>query len=283
MPATAAAVAPEDYARRALAHYWWRAARARTDFAEFAQLVVKDHLGRPIRLHHMHLSWVWHLTYCWNRGLNAAIWAPFGSGKSVWATALVAWLVGRNKQLRTKYVSNGDETAGARVEGTKAIMETSEYRDVFPGVRPGRKWNNRAAFVERAGAALDPTLHARGVETKGIGGRADMILFDDVVDDLNSAEYLQRKKVKVAVHQKWMSRLDTKSGRVLWICTPWHVDDASHELLGMKNWCTLIQKVAMPLDGTMEQEVTGAGPDYLQVTGAMQAEHERAREALAKL
>lgn len=277
MPVAAQAADTQDHVRRALARYWWRVARARTDFAEFAELVVKDHMGRPIRMAHMHLAWVWHLTYCWNRGLHAVVWAPFGSGKSQLATGFLAWLIGRNPQLRVKVVCNGDENAGARVEGAKALMETPEYRDVFPGIKPGRKWNNRAAYVERVGSALDPTLHARGVETKGIGGRADVILFDDVVDDLNSQEYLQRKKVKLAVHQKWMSRVDARAGRVWWVCTPWHVDDASHELLALPNWCTLVQRVSLPLDGTLEQEVVGAGPDYLAVTQAMQEAHDAAR------
>lgn len=281
MAATAAALSSRDYAKRAMARYWWRVARAREYFPEFAELVVKDNLGQPIRMWPHHLAWIWHVTYCWNRGMHAAIWAPFGAGKSAIFTSLLAWLVGRNPQVRIKVVCNIDQMAGARVMGAKGILEAAEYRDVFPGVRPGKRWNVKEAFVQRRGSAMDPTLHARGVNTPGTGTRADTIMFDDVVDHDNSQEFLQRKRVKEAVHKKWMSRLDPERGRVLWISTPYHVDDASHDLLAMPNWCTLIQRVAPDLQGQFEQTVHGSAPDYPQVVGAMQANHDRVQAEMA--
>lgn len=278
MAATATAMA-RGAMLKGFARYRWRVARARRHMSEFGPLVTLDHMGNAIEYSSIHLSWVWHLTYCWNRKLHCALLAPFGHGKSSgFAVPLLTWLVGQNPQYRIKVVSAGDQAAAARVEAAKQIIESPRYREVFPKIEVGRKWTNHEAFVKRKGEALDPTIHARGVETKGMGGRADFILFDDVVDDMNSMELEQRNKIKRYVHMKWMSRLHPETGRALWLATPWHVDDATHELMGMKGWCLLRQPVAQDLM-SYEQEVYGAGPDYADEVRAMQAEYEAAQES----
>src|SRR5262249_33579099 len=143
-----------------------------------------------------------------------ALWAPFGHGKSAGLLVpLIAWLVGRDPQSRIKVVSAGDTNAAKRLGAAKQIMESPDYREVFPDVRRGHKWTDHEIFVRRAGSAIDPTLEARGVETNAVGQRADVILFDDVVNDMNSMEQQQRAKVKDRTHVKWLSRLDPVRGR----------------------------------------------------------------------
>jgi len=282
-PMQATAMVEPELIRRAFLKHQLKVARAREHFADFAPLVTLDNLGNPIDYAPIHLAWVWHLTYCWNRGLHCVLMAPYEHGKtSGFAVPLITWLVGRNLQIRCKVISAGDANAAARVEGAKAILETPIYRQVFPGVRIGRKWTGREAFVDRKGGGLDPTIHARGVDTGGIGQRADVLIFDDVVDSDNSMEFLQRKKVKDRVHSKWMSRLNLQFGRVLWLATPWHQDDATHEIMAMTGWCTLIQRVKGTLDG-YEQEVIGAGPDYLQSVTSMADAHYQALREFAAL
>jgi hypothetical protein len=58
-----------------------------------------------------------------------------------------------------------------------------------------------------------------------------------------------------------LSRLDEARGRVLWIATPWHVDDATQDQIGDKRSCTLIQRVGSTLE-QYDQEVVNAGSDY---------------------
>lgn len=238
--------------------------RARDDFAAFAPLVAKDDQGNPIQYVQMHRAWVHHLSYCWDRGLYCAIMAHFGSGKSSgFAIPLVSWLVGRDQNIRIKYISHSDALAARAVSGAKTLIESPVYKAVFPGVKIGHKWSEHEAFVVRSGWSIDPTIHAQGVDSKGVGGRADVLFFDDVVDEKNAESQEQRDKVKKRVHRTWMSRLaDPAQSRVLWIATPWHIDDATMELLTMPRWCTLVQKVNDDCSA-LEQEVIGADADYL--------------------
>jgi hypothetical protein len=256
------AVARADKIAAAEAAYWRRVREARDDFAVFVELVVRDQNGAAIQVAPIHRAWFQHVDYCWSRGLHAMIWAPFGSGKtSTLSVPMAAWLVGRNVQERLKVVCNGDQFASQRVAAAKEIIESPEYADVFPGVVKGRKWTDHEVYVRRAGASVDPSIHARGVLTKGVGGRADHILFDDVVDQDNAAEEGMRTKVKSRVDQTWMSRVDQQNGLALWIATPWHTDDASHAILGKKEWCTLVVSVREDRGG-FDLHVLGAGADY---------------------
>jgi hypothetical protein len=43
---------------------------------------------------------------------------------------------------------------------------------------------------------------------------------------------------------------------------PWHMGDATRELMENKSWCTLIQRVAPNLE-EYDQAVINAGTDYL--------------------
>jgi hypothetical protein len=256
-----AAVAP-DRLLQAQARYWKTLREARDDLRVFIELCVRNEDGQPVRLDQIHRSWIWHVNYCWSRGLHAQIMAPFGSGKTAFVLGLAAWLIGGDQQIRIKFVCAGDDNAKLRVGAVKELLETEQYRHVFPAVLPGKKWDTHEAFVRREGNAVDPTLHARGVMTRGIGGRADVEIFDDVADQLNSEDQMMRAKVKRFVHQTWLSRLDQAAGRALAIATPWSIDDVSHDLMHHPQWCTLVQSVSADLE-RYDQVVYGAGKDYL--------------------
>jgi hypothetical protein len=248
----------------AAAAFGARCLRARTDLCEFIELVIKDERGDPIVLDWIHRMWIFHVDYAWSHGKHALILAPFGSGKtSGLAVPICAWLLGRDPQERIKFVSNGDDFAKQRVSSVKAILESREYRAVFPGTRRSRtgRWTDHELEVERAGNAVDPSVHARGVLTKGIGGRADRLIFDDICDQLNTEEPGARAKVKMIARGTWMSRLDGTNARALMIATPWHTDDATHDFWEAPTWCTLKQSVSQDLE-VYEQEVFGSGPDY---------------------
>lgn len=259
----AAATSREGLLLQAEGRYQERLREARGDLATFTELCGKDENGGPIVLAQIHLAWIWHVNYCWSRGLHAGIMAPFGSGKSsALLVPLAAWLIGTNVQRRIKVVSNGDDFAQQRVASAKLLMESPEYRDVFPNVRRGDTWSDHELEVRRAGAAIDPSLHARGVMTKGIGGRADFVLFDDIVDQDNASTLGSRQKVKLRARGPWMSRLDGADARALMVATAWHQDDATHDFMNDPTWCFLIQRVSEDLE-RYTQEVVNAGADYL--------------------
>ena len=231
--------------------------RAREDPRAFVEFVGRDDHGNPLRLEPLHVQWFRHVDYCWKRRLRCMILAHYGSGKtSSLVVPLITHLVGNNPNIRIKVVTNDDAGAAKRANAAKRIIESPEYRHVFPGVMRGDRWTDHEIFVRRRGMSPEPTIHARGVFTTGIGGRADAMFLDDVVDQKNSTDPAQRKRVLDLAEQTWFSRLEP-DGNILWIATSWHQNDASHVLMQRKGWCTLVQRVSQDCT-CIEQEVLGA-------------------------
>lgn len=231
---------------------------AQTRFEYFAEMVCRNNLGHAIKLQPMHRAWIAHVDYCWQRRLHALIMAPMAHGKS---TALVvplcAWTMGRDINQRIKIITNDDDSAVQRVGAVKRTIESAAYRQVFPDVRRGEKWRDHELYLHRLGySTIDPSLHARGIFTTGIGSRADTLFFDDVVDQKNSTDPKQRKRVLDLVEGTWLNRLEP-NGHVLAIATAWHAADANHVLMERAGWCTLIHRVSQDCT-CIEQEVVGA-------------------------
>lgn len=178
---------------------------------------------------------------------------------SSFAVPLLAWILGRDPNKRIKVVTNDDASATKRVNFVKQVVESGTYKQVFPGITRGEKWTDHELYLKRLGHAVDPSIHARGIFTTGIGGRADICLFDDVVDQSNSLDAEMRLKVLNRLEQTWLTRLEP-DGHVLYIGTLWHMDDATHHLMHRPGWCTLIQR--WPDDCVrLEQELLGAVDD----------------------
>lgn len=256
-----AALTPQQQHVLAAAHMEKRRQTCRTNLTEFIRAVGRNEQGQPLQLSPMHLAWHRHVDYCWTHGLKCMILAHFGSGKSsALLTPLAAMSLGVDPQTRIKIISNSDDSARRRVNSAKQMIGSPTYKWIYPEIKQGAKWTDSEIYIQRKGASLDPSIHARGVDTKGIGGRADILLFDDVCDQINTSTEDQRRKVINAVEQTWLTRLEPgNSGRVLWIATPWHVSDATAALMQTPGWCTLVQKCA-PDCTHFTQDVLGALP-----------------------
>ena len=170
---------------------------------------------------------------------------------------LCSWLMGRDITTRIKIITNDDASASERLMACKRTIESNSFRQVFPTVRRGDRWNNHELFLKRSGySTIDPTLHARGIWTTGVGSRADYMFFDDAVDQKNSTDVAQRKKVLNFIEGTWLNRLEP-TGHVLGIGTAWHQGDANHILMQRAGWCTLIHRVSADCT-QIDQEVLGA-------------------------
>ena len=207
---------------------------AREDINVFCRYVMRDEKGNPFSQAPMHKAWHGFIDFCELHERRPIILAPWGSGKSGQVSiARCLWELGRDPSLRIKIVSNADEIAKLRVASIgRYITESREYSLVFPDVKPDRKgsWSAHSLFVERKGRSVDPSIEAKGIMATGIGGRADIIIFDDVVDQRNAIEQpALRAKVKDNFANVWMSRLD-QGGRTWYIATAWHHDDLTSYL-----------------------------------------------------
>lgn len=255
---------PNQY--RATARLMRRFLAARTSLVDFVETTCKDDHGSFLRCAPIHQQWVFHIQYCWSRGLKALIVAPFGHGKSSsFAVPLIAHCLGIDPNLRVKVITNDDSGARKRVAAVKKIIESKPYQLIFPRTRPGGRWTDHELYLKRPGHAIDPSVQARGVLTTGIGGRADIEIFDDAVDQKNSYDQAQRAKVLSLIESTWISRLEP-DGFVLYVDTLWHLDDATHHLMQRSGWCTLIQEIA-PDCSRISQRVMGTvDNDYRVIT-----------------
>ena len=145
---------------------------ARESPRAFVETVGRDDHGNALSLEPMHRQWFRHVDYCWERRLRCMILAHFGAGKtSSLVVPMIAHLVGLDTNVRIKVVTNDDASAAKRANAAKRIIESPEYRRVFPNVVKGDRWTDHEIFVTRWGVSVEPTVHARGVFTTGIGGR----------------------------------------------------------------------------------------------------------------
>lgn len=193
--------------------------------------------------------------------------------------ARAAFELGRDVNMRCKVVSDTDKNARNRVMEISRLLRTPKYRLVYPHVRASsersrqgvrrkgdpeyvrRQWTQHEILLERPGEAIDPSVQAFGIMGAGIGGRGDLILFDDVVNQKNAVdEPKYREKIVEDFDMVWMSRREPW-GRVGLIGTLWHQQDLHHELMRRPAWCVLVQRIS--LDKThIEQEVYNPPANY---------------------
>ena len=246
---------------------------ARTDFGAFFEFVFRDAEGRAVQLATIHKTWQLHLEYCWSIGKLPAILAPYAHAKtSVVTVARTAFEIGQNLNLRAKVICQNDSKAMERVMGISTLISSPRYKLLFPNVREVSKesardrkqiarWTQHELFVQRPGFAIDPTVQAAGVLTAGAGGRSDLNVYDDVVDQKNAIdEPALRDKVANNIDHVWMGRLEP-AGRVAFIGTCYHGDDYTHRILKRPSWCVLKQWISEDFK-RIEQEVYNAPDDY---------------------
>lgn len=248
------------------------------DFNVFAELVCRDNRGMPLRQSSIHRCWGVHLDYCARKRRHAAILAPFGHGKTNQLVARIAWELGRDPDLRVKMVCQTSPNAAKRLSTVAALLRSPLYRFIFPHIRMASKQSAKrqqtgagsfAIWIERVGFAVDASIEAMGVLGSGTGGRADLLVLDDVVDRRNAIdEPALRDKVAENIDEVWLTRVDPEIGRVWYIGTPWHMDDYSHRILERpETWCVLRQPIADDFK-CIEQEVYGSDDDYPIPTAA---------------
>jgi phage terminase large subunit-like protein len=89
----------------------------------------------------------------------------------------------------------------------------------------------------------DASVEALGITATATGGRCDLLIADDVVDRRNALSFPKlRQQIKQAWKSDWTNLLEPES-RIWYICTLWHKDDLSHELVDNKAYTTLFYAV----------------------------------------
>lgn len=212
-----------------------RADEAREDPKAFFEFVLRDEVeNRPIICApHQELS----IEFVRAHRHHCVLMLPFGHGKTYTLTGLTLMELGGNLLERGAFVSLAESQSEKPVSMVRQHIEGSpELALVFPNLRPtqrrGEKWTTTDLTVDRPPGIRDPSLVARGFDSKGVlGSRWSRGVFDDCVDEESSSTPEQREKQWQTFQKKFLTRLDPRNGACCWSCTAWHEDDVTHRLM----------------------------------------------------
>lgn len=213
------------------------------------ETVLKDNEGKRIQQGQIHREIQWHIDECKRRQERyCGVLAPWGHGKT--ENVIIGRTldeVGKNHNIRTFVVSNTDENAKARIESiTNYINNDPDYKTIYPGVKPADEgsWSKHKIIVQRESRSKDGTVEAYGVGTSGVGGRCDLLLFDDPVDMRNAiSNPALREQIKANIENVWLSRL-TPEGMAIYIATIWHQSDATSYMMKNPAWKFLVMRIS---------------------------------------
>jgi len=201
------------------------AMEAKRDSRTFMEEVVSDDKGDLIILGDIHSK----LHEFIHNNKYGVIELPRESGKTTNIIGLIPWLIGNNKNIRTKIVSSADTIATARGKAIREILESDRYRRVFPSVLRGREWTDSRFSVLRETITPESTVECYGVNSRATGGRCDWLFLDDVDDEEVVVSETKRRRNYERVLNVWMNLLPP-DGKAFAFATPWHEADTIHKL-----------------------------------------------------
>ncbi len=215
----------------------------------FVEAVWKDNNNNLITCAPHHREWHNFIARKREEGWRRiGILSPYKHGKTPHILSVALHTLSRNPEQRILIVCNDDDSAKNRVDELKQYIELDrDFNRLFGHkVRPNRtrKWTAHSFFIQRESYGKDESVKSSGVLSTGIGMTTDLILFDDICDQNNSASSeVKRKEVIERLNNVWLSRGDSNSHK-LYIATAWHQEDATHHLLNNKEWVWLIQRIS---------------------------------------
>jgi phage terminase large subunit-like protein len=236
---------------------------ARNDFAVFS-----SRLGKPPPRHmrdwykafltgesNEHLSFI--------AGPDTALLSPRGSAKSTFVAMLLAWLIGKHalehKLLRILYVSYNVNVARAKSAAVKSIINSEDYRRIFPNVRMSRqKKGDELWSIDFAFAGIDVrgedafTLACAGLRGAITSKRANLVVVDDLIKSEND---IANPDVRREMEKNWNAVIKPtrfEGGRSLVLGTRFHFNDMFATTFAEKNGWKVITQSALEYsnDGT---------------------------------
>jgi predicted phage terminase large subunit-like protein len=159
---------------------------------------------------------------------------PPRSLKSLFASvSFPAFLLGHDPSAKIICASYGQDLANKHAADCRTIMNSSWYRDIFPGTR---LYSNRPPLQE-----LVTTQHGFRLSTS-VGGAltgrgADYIVIDDPLKPEDALSDTRRKDANDWFDHTVYSRLnDKRNGRIILVMQRLHEDDLVGHVLAMGAW-----------------------------------------------
>lgn len=179
----------------------------------------------------IHLEWHLLLAYC----MRLILWGSAEIGKSAQLIAYVAWRIGTDPSYRVVIASKNKEKAAQIISAITMVMRSRAYREVFPHiVIVGANANT---IRVHGWDGKNPTVQAYQFKAPITGNRVDLLIFDDILDRLNTRTENMRNEYFQFYKDTYVSRL-TARGQIVFISNAWHPRDLMHRLKAEKMWVT---------------------------------------------
>jgi predicted phage terminase large subunit-like protein len=195
----------------------------RADFSAFVEMSFRTlNPGEPFA-RNWHLEAMAHALDRVRRGESKRliITVPPRHLKSITtAVAFPAWMLGLDPTLKFMAASYGSELAAKHSRDFRTVMQSTWYRETFPGTRLKR--NTEADVETQSGGARK----AMSLDGAGTGFGADIIIVDDLMKAGDASSAAAREKVQAYYNETLLSRLNNKQeGRIVCIQQRLHEDD----------------------------------------------------------
>jgi predicted phage terminase large subunit-like protein len=189
------------------------------------EAVMNDERGEPLLQGEMHEE----LQDFLSAHKRGVIEEPREHGKTTQIVGRSIYEIGRDLTIRIKIISNAEDEAVKRGKAIREFLERKEYKAIFPHVKPGREWTDSRFSVRRSTVVPESTVECKGINSKGTGGRSDLMFFDDPDDEEVVTSEVKRKRNWERIANVWLNTL-TPQGRAYLIATPWHKKDCAHQV-----------------------------------------------------
>jgi len=227
----------------------WKNYQLQPNSKTFAELILKDDsTGDRISLEPIHIEWHNFIDKCLSMGKKRiGIMSPFEHGKTTWCLGMALKYLVDDPSTRITFVCNSDDNAIKRVSTLGSYIDEDKDFKTFFGDRvkrdQKRSWTDHKLYLERHTRAIDPSIEARGLTTKGAGSRIDVLILDDICDIDDTYSEAKRKKGIAQLRGLWLHRV-TQHGIAICIATAYHQEDAVHWLVDNPEWSFLIQRIS---------------------------------------
>jgi hypothetical protein len=162
---------------------------------------------------------------------------PRSLKSTIGSAALPAFILGHDPARRVIVVTYASDLTIKFANDCRALVQSSFYKDLFPGTRLSRNKNTEAEFITtRYGYRLAASV---GGSLTGRGG--DFIIIDDPLKPQDALSDLKRESVNDWFDNTLLSRLDDKrTGVIVALMQRLHPDDLTGKLLrNSDDWVVL--------------------------------------------
>jgi hypothetical protein len=222
---------------------------------------LKDSKGKLVKNEPVHNIMHRFIRYAQARGFNKyLILGAFGHGKTEQiCTGYVLHRIAQNPNLLAKIVHVSEPEAVKRCRAIRDIIaKDDDFKAICPHIRPTQIWGSQRFIVQRKAMSKDGTVEAYGVMSTAIGGRANLLVFDDP-QDLKTAvlEPVSRKKIEDTFKNIWLTRLIPEAGEALVMMNKWHENDLASFIQGNPVWSWMQIAVAEDLNSLQYKDSFG--------------------------